>query len=124
MRSLIPPQRIGTYVLYGEDWSRQYVGRSDTDVRRRLLRHCSDRRADYFTYDVHHSDHQRIHGRGARCFHLLTPDASQLGFTRRGQRAPTSPAHLLPTPAACRPPKLHSCPPTSKWGPLRRKDRR
>jgi len=32
-----------------------YIGRSDTDLRRRILQHAAARRAEYFTYDVHHT---------------------------------------------------------------------
>lgn len=52
VRTLVPPNLPGHYVLFGADgvW---YVGRSDTCLRRRLLRHAYRRRALYFQFDVH-----------------------------------------------------------------------
>ena len=55
IRALIPSHRVGTYVL-----SRQadvvYIGRSDTDLRRRLIEHALNRGAStYFTYAIHRS---------------------------------------------------------------------
>lgn len=55
IRVLIPPHKIGTYVLYTEQGELCYIGRSDTDIQRRLIRHCTDRRGAYFTYDIHHT---------------------------------------------------------------------
>ncbi|TLF92267.1 GIY-YIG nuclease family protein [Nocardia cyriacigeorgica] len=55
IRALIPTDHIGTYLLYNGDGDLTYVGRSDTDIRRRLIRHSIDRQAEYFTYDIHHS---------------------------------------------------------------------
>jgi predicted GIY-YIG superfamily endonuclease len=55
IRALIPANHIGTYMLYGDQGELFYVGRSDTDVQRRLIRHASDRRGEYFTYDIHHT---------------------------------------------------------------------
>lgn len=99
VRALIPPQRIGTYVLYTSARQPAYVGRSDTDIRRRLLRHCADRRGGYFTYDVHPS---AVGAYDAECalYHLLSPEVSNrihpdrpdfhpvpCAFCRSGQRA-------------------------------------
>lgn len=55
IRALIPVHHIGTYVLYGDKGQMFYVGRSDTDIQRRLVRHSTDRRGEYFTYDIHHT---------------------------------------------------------------------
>lgn len=73
VRALIPPQYIGTYVLYTSTGVPSYIGRSDTDLRRRLLRHCTNRRGAYFTYDVHHSP---LNAFEVECalFHTLAPE--------------------------------------------------
>ncbi|WP_218020680.1 hypothetical protein [Nocardia beijingensis] len=42
-------------MLYNDKGDLIYVGRSDTDIQRRLIRHSIDRRGEYFTYDIHHS---------------------------------------------------------------------
>ena len=52
IRALIPVGVIGTYVL----WTRDrpfYIGRSDTDLRRRLTQHAAIYRDAYFSYDLH-----------------------------------------------------------------------
>lgn len=52
IRALVPAARSGSYLLFiaGEP---VYAGRSDTDLRRRLLVHAHDNRADYFDFDQH-----------------------------------------------------------------------
>jgi hypothetical protein len=58
VRALIPSGLIGSYVLYSHTDAGvriQYVGRSDTDLRRRLVSHASRRLAAYFDYAVQHS---------------------------------------------------------------------
>ncbi len=72
VRALVPPQRIGTYVLYTATGRPAYIGRSDTDIRRRLLQHCTGRRGAYFTYDVHHSV-TAAYDVECALFHLLAP---------------------------------------------------
>jgi hypothetical protein len=69
VRSLIPVGQTGSYVLY-RSGRPVYAGRSDTDLRRRLLAHAASARADYFTYDVHHNPAMAY---SAEClhFHLL-----------------------------------------------------
>ncbi|MFF4197470.1 GIY-YIG nuclease family protein [Nonomuraea sp. NPDC001831] len=52
VRALIPAGLIGTYMLY-RNARPVYVGRSDSDLRQRLLRHAGNRRGEHFTYDVH-----------------------------------------------------------------------
>lgn len=54
VRALIPERRIGTYTLH-RGGSVIYIGRSDTDLQRRLIQHAAAHRAEFFTYDVHHS---------------------------------------------------------------------
>lgn len=53
VRALIPEGLPGTYVLWDEDKPR-YVGRSDTNLRRRLLEHSLNWPGAYFTFDVAH----------------------------------------------------------------------
>ncbi|MEU3502190.1 GIY-YIG nuclease family protein [Streptomyces hundungensis] len=121
VRALIPPQRIGTYVLYADDGRPTYVGRSDTDIRRRLLRHCSDRRGDYFTYDVHHSATSAYMVECA-LFHLLTPDASNRIHPARpeGHRVPCT--FCLPQQHAARRDRIHAAHEQAR--PATTKDRR
>lgn len=53
VRALIPVDYIGTYSLYRfREKEPIYVGRSDTCLRNRLLRHAHTKRADYFDYDI------------------------------------------------------------------------
>lgn len=54
VRALIPPGQIGTYELF-RDRQLTYVGRSDTDLRRRLIQHSRAHRAEFFTFDIHRS---------------------------------------------------------------------
>ena len=56
VRALVPAARPGSYLLFtaGEP---VYAGRSDTDLRRRLLVHAHDNRADYFDFDQHFGAH-------------------------------------------------------------------
>ncbi|MGW7314629.1 GIY-YIG nuclease family protein [Streptomyces sp. NPDC054865] len=63
---------VGSYVLYTSMGLPRYVGRSDTDIRRRLLRHCTDQRGAYFTYDVHNN---AVSAFDMECalFHALSP---------------------------------------------------
>ncbi|AXI78530.1 GIY-YIG nuclease family protein [Peterkaempfera bronchialis] len=95
VRALIPPRLIGTYVLYTAGGSPTYVGRSDTDVRRRLLRHCTDRHGDYFTYDVHPT---AVSAYDVECalFHLLAPEVSNRIHPDRPDFHPTPCAFCLP----------------------------
>lgn len=53
IRMLIPKGYKGTYILYSQDKNVVepiYVGRSDTDLQRRLLNHPYLGSADYFEY--------------------------------------------------------------------------
>jgi hypothetical protein len=71
IRAVLPRTRIGTYVLFGVEGP-SYVGRSDTDLRRRLLEHSSSARAPYFSYEVHTDPLQAFE---VECglFHALKP---------------------------------------------------
>lgn len=72
VRALIPPRMIGTYVLYTASGVPRYIGRSDTDIRRRLLRHSSEQSGDYFTFDIHNSPANAFDMECA-LFHALAP---------------------------------------------------
>jgi len=54
VRALIPADQVGSYILYRAS-APIYVGRSDTDLRRRLLQHAAAGTGEYFRYDVHPS---------------------------------------------------------------------
>lgn len=54
VRALIPPDQVGSYILYRAAFP-IYVGRSDTDLRRRLLQHAGAGTAEYFGYEAHPS---------------------------------------------------------------------
>lgn len=106
VRALIPPHRIGTYVLYTADGKPTYIGRSDTDIRRRLLQHCTDRHGDYFTYDVYPS---AISAYDVECalFHLLTPQVSNRIHPDRPDFHPIPCTFCLPGQRDARWPRLH-----------------
>ncbi len=76
IRAAIPARLIGTYVLYRQR-SPVYIGRSDTDLRRRLLEHSAHPRGDYFTYDIHPSPSQAFE---VECslFHALRSELSNV----------------------------------------------
>jgi predicted GIY-YIG superfamily endonuclease len=76
VRAVIPARLIGTYVLYRKS-KPVYIGRSDTDLQRRLLRHSSTGRGDYFTYDVHRTSLQAFE---VECslYHALRPDITNV----------------------------------------------
>ena len=54
IRDLVPPGSPGTYRLH-RDGHVIYLGRSDTDLRRRLLEHYFARRGEHFTWHLHAS---------------------------------------------------------------------
>ncbi|MDW4909425.1 hypothetical protein RB628_29810 [Streptomyces sp. ADMS] len=88
-------------MLYSAKGHPQYVGRSDTDVRRRLLRHCSDRRGDYFTYDVHNTPANAFDMECA-LFHLLSPNLSNRIHPDRPDLLEASCVFCLPNQRAAR----------------------
>ncbi|MFE3455966.1 GIY-YIG nuclease family protein [Nocardiopsis aegyptia] len=57
VRAMIPDHYIGTYVLFHHG-QEHYIGRSDTCLRTRLLRHCTTAHAEYFAYDIHTTSEQ------------------------------------------------------------------
>jgi len=52
VRALIPPGVTGTYVLLANGHA-IYTGRSDTDLRRRLVEHARAGRGEFFDFDAH-----------------------------------------------------------------------
>ena len=50
--ALIPADKVGSYILY-RACAPIYIGRSDTDLRRRLVQHAAAGTGEYFRYDVH-----------------------------------------------------------------------
>lgn len=54
IRQVVPGGSPGTYRLQ-RDGEVVYLGRSDTDLRRRLLEHAVARRAHHFTWHLHGS---------------------------------------------------------------------
>lgn len=52
VRALIPEHMMGSYLLYRQERP-SYAGRSDRNLRRRLIAHAYQARADYFDFDVH-----------------------------------------------------------------------
>lgn len=56
VRALIPDRRAGAYLLY-RGGRPAYAGRSDHNLRRRLLAHALDRRGDHFEYQMHRGPH-------------------------------------------------------------------
>ncbi|MDF9813968.1 hypothetical protein M2266_003199 [Streptomyces sp. SPB162] len=96
IRSLIPARVVGTYVLYTATGVPRYVGRSDTDIRRRLLRHCTDRTGAYFTYDVHHNPANAFEVECA-LFHSLSPQLANRIHPDRPNFHETACLFCLPT---------------------------
>ena len=56
VRAVVPDAVAGSYTLFS-DATAVYTGRSDTDLRRRLLNHAHYRRAEYFDFDSHTGPH-------------------------------------------------------------------
>jgi hypothetical protein len=69
VRTLVPERYVGTYALH-QDGDVVYVGRSD-DLRSRLIVHAENRRADFFTYDVHKSSLHAFEVESA-LYHILS----------------------------------------------------
>lgn len=88
IRAVIPHGRIGSYVLFIRA-EPAYVGRSDTDLRRRLLEHAASRRGDFFTYDVHgcplhayQSECSLFHNLAGRITNSIHPSAPAFSHVR------------------------------------------
>lgn len=81
VRATIPAGCAGTYTLHRAGGP-IYVGRSDTDLRRRLIQHCGTRKGEYFSYDTHHSataafevECSLYHSLQGSIINILHPDA-------------------------------------------------
>jgi hypothetical protein len=59
---------IGSYLLIGDDV--HYVGRSDVDLRQRLISHARQRKGEFFAYDVHPSS-DAAYAAECACYHAL-----------------------------------------------------
>ena len=92
VRTLVPSGHIGTYALH-QDGDVIYVGRSN-DLRRRLIAHSEDRRAEYFTYDVHKSSLHAFEVESA-LYHILADSITN-------QIHPAAPKHSGATCPFCR----------------------
>jgi hypothetical protein len=90
VRALIPPERVGSYILYRAAVP-VYMGRSGSDLRRRLLQHAGVGTTEYFGYDVHPSP---WHAFQVECS-LYHAGTGQL-TNRVHPRAPTSVATACP----------------------------
>ena len=69
VRTLIPQRLAGTYLLYREAGP-IYAGRSDEDLRSRLIDHAQAERADYFGFSVY-ADAARAFDMECALFHQL-----------------------------------------------------
>lgn len=76
VRTVIPPARIGTYLLYRRA-RLAYIGRSDRDLRRRLVVHAHYGRADYFEFDLH-TDVRRAFDTECALFHACVGATTNL----------------------------------------------
>jgi hypothetical protein len=85
VRAVIPPARAGSYLLYRRE-RLTYIGRSDSDLRRRLVAHAHAHRADYFEFDVH-SDARRAFDTECGLFHACVGSTTNLNH-------PASPAGI------------------------------
>lgn len=74
VRALIPEGLTGTYVLF-KDGEAEYIGRSDSCLRRRLLVHAYRRRAHYFRYEVHN---HAVDSFGMECALFHAPPGARL----------------------------------------------
>lgn len=69
IRALIPEHRIGTYLLYAGS-KPVYAGRSDRNLRRRLIAHASWSCADHFGFEVY-ADADRAYDMECGLYHVL-----------------------------------------------------
>ena len=76
VRALIPPGLVGTYLLYKGGYP-IYAGRSDRDLRRRLISHAYNNRADYFEFDVH-ADSKQAYDVECALYHTLEGHTTNL----------------------------------------------
>jgi hypothetical protein len=71
VRALIPEGKSGTYLLY-QSGRPVYAGRSDEDLRSRLVTHARFERAEHFGFDVFPDAH-RAFDMECALFHSLGP---------------------------------------------------
>lgn len=76
VRALIPSGKAGTYLLY-RFGKPIYTGRSDQDLRNRLVTHAQMRRADYFGF-MTYPDAERAFDMECALFHTLRPMTTNL----------------------------------------------
>ncbi len=76
VRAVIPQGKIGVYVLYISG-KPVYAGRSDEDLRSRLVAHASVKRAEYFGFGLY-SDASRAFDIECALFHALEPCTTNL----------------------------------------------
>jgi hypothetical protein len=69
VRALIGERHAGTYLLYRRG-KPVYAGRSDRDLRRRLVTHAHHATGDYFGFSVH-PDAERAYDMECALFHAL-----------------------------------------------------
>lgn len=86
VRAIVPPGRVGVYMLLDEQGHPVYVGRSDSCVRQRLANHEHVGAAAYFTWEPLTSE--RAFHIESWWFHHLFGDAATLN-----RRHPAPPAH-------------------------------
>ena len=76
IRTLIPKGLPGTYLLY-RTGRPIYAGRSDSDLRNRLITHALTERAEHFGFGVF-SDSDRAYDMECALFHALEPRVTNL----------------------------------------------
>lgn len=76
VRTLVPPRRAGTYLLYRAGRP-IYAGRSDADLRNRLITHALADRAEHFGFGVF-TDADRAFDMECALFHALAPSVTNL----------------------------------------------
>ncbi|MFF9429396.1 GIY-YIG nuclease family protein [Streptomyces sp. NPDC014746] len=86
---MIPGGLIGTYIIY-RDRAPNYIGRSDTNLRRRLLEHCATARGDYFAYEVH-TTREQAYTMECSLYHGLRPLTNILHPDRPDHEYPQCP---------------------------------
>lgn len=78
VRMLIPKEIIGSYILYKLEDNKiipEYIGRSDFDLRNRLIRHALNNKAQYFEYMVLDS-REKAFNLECSLFHALSGEIS------------------------------------------------
>ena len=76
IRAIVPPGLVGAYLLYRHERP-VYAGRSDSDLRTRLMSHAYNNRADYFDFDVQ-PDPRRAFDLECALYHALAGQTANL----------------------------------------------